>query len=253
MIENSCFVVSPIGEEGTATRKRADAVFKHVIKPSVATLVDEVVRADHISDPGIITNQIISRLLNSKLVVADLSERNPNVFYEVAVRQAARLPMVLIIQKGERIPFDLTGMRVIPLDHADLDDVENVKAEIERQARSELNKPQEKIESPISTVLQLSSLFDSGDAEKRQIAGIAEQVGSLLSNFAQFQSEFDILKRRGLQLSYGGKRAIADIERLLESLTHDLGIATSNKDKSELLEHVQGALQQILFKMRRSE
>jgi hypothetical protein len=44
-----------------------------------------LVRADHIAEPGIITRQVIKHIFEDALVVGDLSERNPNVFYELAL------------------------------------------------------------------------------------------------------------------------------------------------------------------------
>src|SRR5688500_15553907 len=100
-----CFVISPIGEEDSETRKRSDLVLKHIITPPIDQSGYEVVRADKISEPGIITTQIIQYIVDAPLVVADLTERNPNVFYELALRHAIRKPLVQLIKKGESIPF----------------------------------------------------------------------------------------------------------------------------------------------------
>src|SRR5918992_620737 len=71
------------------------------------------IRADKISEPGIITNQIIRRVLKSPLVIADLTESNPNVFYELAIRHMVRQPVVHIIDERHKLPFDLAGIRII--------------------------------------------------------------------------------------------------------------------------------------------
>lgn len=72
-----------------------------------------MVRADEIDDEGLITNQIIEHLIEDDLVVADLTGLNPNVFYEVAVRHAARKPIVHLITTGQDIPFDVANMRAV--------------------------------------------------------------------------------------------------------------------------------------------
>src|SRR3989338_8854008 len=76
-----CFVISPIGEDDSDTRKRSDQVLKHIITGAVEQLGYEVIRADKISEPGIITHQILQHIVDAPLVIADLTERNPNVFY----------------------------------------------------------------------------------------------------------------------------------------------------------------------------
>ncbi len=69
-------------------------------------------RADSHPDPGQITTQVVEHVLSAKAAVADLTEDNPNVFYEVAVRHAFRLPVVLIAeQEDKQLPFDIAQMR----------------------------------------------------------------------------------------------------------------------------------------------
>src|SRR5438128_2309435 len=106
-----CFVISPVGDEGSDIRKRADQILKHVISPIVKELGYEPVRSDQISKPGVITGQIIEHLIEDSLVVADLTGYNPNVFYELAVRHAVRKPVVQLRKKGEPLPFDVAPVR----------------------------------------------------------------------------------------------------------------------------------------------
>jgi len=121
-----------------------------VIAPAVAACGLEAVRADHLSEPGLITAQVIQHLINDPLVIADLTGSNPNVFYELAIRHAIRKPLVQIIEKDEKIPFDVAGMRTVPVDHRDLDSVAVAKDEIEKQIRAVLGKKPGEIESPVS-------------------------------------------------------------------------------------------------------
>ena len=160
MAENTqaCFVISPIGPEGSNVRNRADQILRHVITPVAAACGFDTVRADHISEPGLITAQVIQHIIDDPLVIADLTGSNPNVFYELAIRHAIRKPLVQIIQKDEKIPFDVAGMRTIPVDHQDLDSVEEAKGEIEKQIKAVLSKKPGEIESPISVSVELHAL-----------------------------------------------------------------------------------------------
>src|SRR4030088_3189951 len=99
-----CLVLAPIGKEGSDLRTRSDKVLKHIIGPVAEECGYEAVRADKISEPGMITTQVINHILNDPMVVGDLTGHNANVFYELAVRHAIRKPYVQIIQKGETIP-----------------------------------------------------------------------------------------------------------------------------------------------------
>lgn len=112
-----------------------------------------VVRADQIDTPGMITKQIIEYLLKARLVVADLSFSNANVFYELALRHAIRLPIVQIIRHRDPIPFDINQMRTIIIDNRDiytlLPNVELYRSEIASQARRALDVGME-VDTPVS-------------------------------------------------------------------------------------------------------
>lgn len=117
----TCFVIAPIGAEGTETHKRSDQVLKHMIEPAASACGFQALRADRISESGTITDQVIQRIIKAPLVIADLSEHNPNVFYELAIRHALRRPYVQMIHKSFLpIPFDLSLTRTVIFNHQDL-------------------------------------------------------------------------------------------------------------------------------------
>ena len=94
----TCFVICPIGEEGTDIRERSDEILDEVITPAVTECgYESPVRADKISIPGIITSQIIQQIIDADLVIADLTKHNANVFYELAVRHCVQKPVILLI------------------------------------------------------------------------------------------------------------------------------------------------------------
>jgi hypothetical protein len=90
------------------------------VEPALSTFRLKVVRADAIDTPGMITRQVMEYLIRSRLVIADLSFHNPNVFYELCLRHAVRLPIVQIIRHGDRIPFDVHQMRTVVIDNRDI-------------------------------------------------------------------------------------------------------------------------------------
>jgi hypothetical protein len=179
-----CFVISPIGEAGSETRKRADQVLRHVIEPAAANCGFEAIRADKMSEPGMITSQVIQHIVDDPLVIADLTGSNANVFYELAIRHAIRKPLVQVIQKGEKIPFDVAGMRTIPVDHKDLDSVDEARTEIEKQIRAIEGRSPDEIDSPITVSIELQALRQSENPEQRSLAEFVSAVGDLRSDIA---------------------------------------------------------------------
>jgi hypothetical protein len=150
----TCFYITPIGEDGSEQRKHSDLFLGSIVEPALEHLGLRVVRADSIDKPGTITKQIMEYLLRARLVIADLSFHNPNVFYELAIRHAARLPVVQIIRASERIPFDLNQIRTIRIDTSDIytlvPKIDTYRAEIGNQVRRALEDP-DSVDNPVTT------------------------------------------------------------------------------------------------------
>jgi hypothetical protein len=172
-----CFVISPIGGEETTTRKWADQTIKHLIRPAVEAHGLEVKRADEEDRAGIITTHIIQRLVTADLVVADLTGRNPNVFYELAVRHVTRKPLIQIIRAEDEIPFDVQAMRTVKFELNDPDALEVARDALDRQVAAVLEE--EELETPISQAVGQQLALESGDPEQVEIAERARAVQAL--------------------------------------------------------------------------
>jgi hypothetical protein len=175
-----CFVIAPIGDPDSETRKRSDQILQHVIRPAVEEIGYQAIRADEIDRPGLITSQVIQQIVSAPLVVADLTGTNPNVFYELALRHALRLPLVQLIQKGEAVPFDVAGTRTISVDHHDLDSAATAKDEIIRQVHALEQDPTD-VETPISAALDLQVLRQSSNPEERSLADVVTAISEVRS------------------------------------------------------------------------
>jgi hypothetical protein len=149
---NICFYIAPIGEQDSEYRKHSDLFLGALVEPALEEFKLQVVRADKIGKPGMISKQIIEYILKSKLVIADLSFHNPNVFYELSLRHVCRLPTVQIIRKCDKIPFDLENSRTIPIDTTDIytmvPNLQSYKAEIATQVRMALQDP-DSVDNPL--------------------------------------------------------------------------------------------------------
>jgi hypothetical protein len=111
-----CFVISPIGDEGSEIREHADDVFDFIITPAMKELGIEAYRSDHSHEVGKISDQMFRSILQDDLCIAVLTFHNPNVYYELAVAQSAARPVVILVQKGTALPFDVKDMRTVHYD-----------------------------------------------------------------------------------------------------------------------------------------
>ncbi len=175
-----CFVISPIGEPDSPVRKRADKVLKHIFKAALEPLGYKVVRADEISQPGSITLQVLERVLDSALVVADLTDHNPNVFYELAVRHAAQKPVIHVIEASQKIPFDIADLRAVTLE-LDLDGAEKAKEEIVAQVQQ--IEEGHFGETPVKLAGVLKHLEGGKSEEKVVLRQILEGISELRVEF----------------------------------------------------------------------
>ncbi len=95
-----------------------NALYEEVIKPEAEDLGFAIVRVDEIHSPGLILDDIRREIEASQVIVAEISQPNPNVFYELGYAHALRKPAVLLARRtnGEQLPFDIRGYRTILYD-----------------------------------------------------------------------------------------------------------------------------------------
>ncbi|HLG59818.1 MAG TPA: hypothetical protein VI485_31045 [Vicinamibacterales bacterium] len=155
-------------------------ILKYLIRPAVGACGYNAMRADEMPEPGMITSQVIQRILDDPLVVADLTEHNANVFYELALRHAIRKPLVQLIAKGERIPFDVAGMRTIAVDHRDIESVEAAKTQIVDQIKA-MERPEATVDTPVTMSVDIHTLQSSHKPVERSLADILSAISELRS------------------------------------------------------------------------
>lgn len=101
-----CFVMMPFGGD-------SDQVYRSLIMPAVMDAGLRLWRADQISMPGTIVEQVRTSIRQARVCVADITGSNANVLYEVGYAQALEKPLVLLAETTERIPFDVAHLRII--------------------------------------------------------------------------------------------------------------------------------------------
>lgn len=122
-----CFVVCPIGADGSETRQRSNDLLKYIIEPVCKACDFEAIRVDNINASDSINQTILDLLGNSDLVIADLTEHNPNAFYELGYRFALGRPLIQLKHKNDTIPFDVSSIRTFDYDLNSVPSTEELK------------------------------------------------------------------------------------------------------------------------------
>ena len=103
-----CFVIMPLSEVEGYDKGHFQTVYEDLIKPAVENAGYNPMKADEVGKTNLIHLDILQRLMNAPIVICDLSTRNPNVLFELGVRQAFDKPVVLIQEKGTPKIFDIS-------------------------------------------------------------------------------------------------------------------------------------------------
>jgi len=184
--KKECFFITPIDSEGSEVRERSNKVMEYIVEEAVSDYGYSVTRADKMDQPGSITNQVIQKTINSELVIADLTDHNPNVFYELAVRHATGEPYIQLINSNESIPFDISDFRTIRYG-LKVDKADQAKEEI-RGLLQKLEDEEPEFDNPISASAEMQSLRESADPTDQNLAEILNTMYSLDNRMNQLEN-----------------------------------------------------------------
>lgn len=184
-MEKVCFMITPIGKEGSDVRKNADEVLDYIVNPICKEYGYSVVRADKMANSGLITKAIIEQIITADLVIADLTGNNPNVFYELAIRHSYRKPTIQIVKGEIDIPFDVANMRTISYETT-LSGADVAKREIEATLKS--IEDGNSVHNPVSEVSTLLNISANSTEEN------AEVLSTLLLEVQQIPENLKVLE-----------------------------------------------------------
>jgi hypothetical protein len=90
-----------------------DRYYQDIYVPAIRDAGFEPVRADELFSTGSVVEQIWEQIEKSKVLLAELTDKNANVFYELGLAHAAGKPVVFTAGRVDDVPFDLRHLRVI--------------------------------------------------------------------------------------------------------------------------------------------
>lgn len=185
----TCFVVMPISDSEDYDTGHFGRVYSHLIKPACVAAGYEVIRADDVRNTNFIILDILKRIISAEIVVVDLSSKNPNVMYELGIRQAFDLPVVLVKDRRTERVFDIQGLRTIDYDESlridavarDLNNITNA-----------LKETADKHDHDSSSLIRLLSL---AKAELQQGGELSEDTAVILSALGDLSERITRMER----------------------------------------------------------
>lgn len=88
-------------------------LYAEVIQPAAREFELDAYHAGEIFGPGVILHDIVQGIIEAKIVVAEITPANPNVFYELGFSHALGKPTILLAERGKELPFDVSAYRCL--------------------------------------------------------------------------------------------------------------------------------------------
>lgn len=184
-----------------------DAIYRDIIKPAVISCDYECIRGDEVLDSGLIDESMYYGILESDLVVADITTLNPNAIYELGVRHGVRrFRTIIMMESGDKFFFDLNHNRTLIYTYYKKnkqysEEVEAVKDRLTKIIQ-EIDK-HEQIDSPLYKFVP-----DLKEPQRQNKEGIMNKDVEPL--YKRIKEATDLRRRRHFEEAYGLYKQLSD-------------------------------------------
>ena len=138
---DTCFILMPFGDW-------FDRYFKEIYVPATKDAGFEPLRADGLFNVGAVMEQVWTQIRKAKVLLADLTGKNPNVFYELGLAHAVRKPVVFVAGDIEDVPFDVRHLRVVVYDIREPGWADKLRRDITTYLKNTRTEPEKSIPQP---------------------------------------------------------------------------------------------------------
>jgi hypothetical protein len=138
---DTCFVMMPFGSW-------FDRYYQDIYVPAIKEAGLEPVRADELFSTGSVVEQIWEQIGKARVLLADLTGKNANVFYELGLCHAAKKPVVFTSAAVDDVPFDLRHLRVIVYEVRETEWAAKLRKLITEYLRNTIKDPAKSIPHP---------------------------------------------------------------------------------------------------------
>lgn len=190
--QNTCFVIMPFSDPEGYEPGHFRNVYEHTFAPAIREAGYEPLRIDDNIVSSLIHGKMMNELVTAPMVLCDLSTNNPNVLYELGIRHAFDLPVVLVQESGQDRIFDIAGITSVEYHRSRLyEEVIQDQKLITKAIRQTANaKDKYSIMNLVN--LHAASLADSGSVTREDrleylIQDMTRKMNMLEKRFLDFQ------------------------------------------------------------------
>lgn len=176
-----CFLIMPISDPVGYETGHFRRVCEDLFVPACELAGYHSVRADKVREANLIHLDILRRLINSPMAICDLSCRNPNVLFELGIRQAFDKPVVLVQERGTEKIFDINPLRIIEYDNRlrYRDSVES-----QHQIAQAITATRDASPESANSLIRLLSISAAsvGTTDPHDVPGMLQRIIAMLQN-----------------------------------------------------------------------
>lgn len=224
-----CFVIMPIADMDGYETGHFSRVYSHLIKPACEKAGYLPIRADDVASSNYIIIDILHKILDSDLVLCDLSGRNPNVLYELGIRQAFNLPTVLIKDIKTNKIFDIQGLRYTEYNQTLRVDEVFRDADLIQKAMLETEKSNG---TDVNSLIQLLAVKPATRPTNVELSGETSVILSAVKDLANRISSLELSSVPIKQPSETKQRRFKHPPRIIERV--DVGTFIINGERMDI-------------------
>lgn len=182
-INSSCFVIMPFSKSSEEHSENYwTKHFNELLKPTIEELGVMTFRVEAMRED--IIKKIIQSLVTSPIVVADLTDHNPNVFWELGVRQSFKHNTITIAEEGTKLPFDVSPKATIFYDLHTQEKTYQFKNNLKAAIEDCLANPEKSDSHVLESITGRGSLYEimRMDDARRRVEGLIVEIQSNQKN-----------------------------------------------------------------------
>ncbi|MGM0155057.1 hypothetical protein IGK30_002922 [Enterococcus sp. AZ178] len=236
-----CFFITPIGDSKSNEFEKLEGLIDNVLNPVLKEKDYDIIVAHKIQSLGSINDQIFKSIINSDLIISNLTGLNANVMYETAVAHSFGKPTIMISEIGTVLPFDLKTDRTIFFSDS-IKGTGMLKTEISKKITQ--LETDSTTDNPIVRVIQTSKLTEQLNKENlsedetimKMILDLSKKVDKLDKNtYDEKYTIFPALRKVRIIVVIDENRFI-DKEIIIEELLNYNGILEAGSVRTRIID-----------------